>query len=236
MPSHAYMSPEEATKKARPAVQTALALDPSLAEAHTGLASIYSNYDWNWVEAERENKRALELSPGNFAAHFRYAQYLWAVGRLDESIGELSKSLELEPLVLNTSANLALVYISAGQKEKGLELAKKTSDLEPNFVTGRLALGIAYNSHGLYDDAIRLSESSLQIEPNNQHMLLIGGYAYAMSGRRREAEDFIKRFREIAKSQYASTYYIATIHAALSAKKTKPLRHWKPRWRNAIGG
>ncbi len=218
MPSHTYMSPREATQKARSAVMAALALDPSLAEPHLVLGSILSGYDWEWTEAEREFKRALELSPENFAAHARYAQHLWAVGRYDYAIRACSKAIELEPLVLNSSANLSIVYTSSGQRDKGLELARKTYDLDPQFVTGRLALGIALNSNGLYDDAIRLSESLLATDPTNQAMLMIGGYAYAMSGAKNEAEDFIKRFKEIGKKQYASAYYVATIHAALGEK------------------
>ena len=218
MPSHGYLPPGEATPEARAAAEKALAIDTSLAEAHTQFAAVLSNYDWNWVQAESEYKRALELGPENSTTHLRYGQHLWAVGRLDESIAELSKAIELEPLSLTSSANLILVYLRAGQKQKALELAKKTYDLEPNFVTGRLALGSAYNSNAMYDDSIRLSENLLQTEPTNQWMLWIGGYAYAKSGRRSEAEEIIKKFREIAKTQYVISYYTASIYAALGEK------------------
>jgi TolB-like protein/Tfp pilus assembly protein PilF len=218
MPSHGYLSPRDATSEARVAAQKALAIDSSLAEAHAQLASILSNYDWNWAEAEREYRRALELGPDNSTSHLRYGQYLWAVGRLDESIVELSKSLELEPLSLTSAANLTLVYLRAGQKQKALELAKRTHDLDPNFVTGRLALGAAYISNGMYDEAIRLSERLLQAEPTNQWMLWIGGYAYAKSGRRPEADEIVDRLKEIAKTQYGVSYYSASIYAALGEK------------------
>ena len=218
MPSHAYLSPGEATSEARGAAQKALVIDPSLAEAHTQFASVLSNYDWNWVEAESEYKQALELGLDNSTTHLRYGQHLWAVGRLDESIAQLSRAVELEPLSLTSGANLILVYLGAGQKQKALDLAKKTYDLEPNFVTGRLALGTAYNSNAMYDDAIRLSENLLQTEPTNQWMLWIGGYAYAKSGRRSEAEEIIKKFREIAKTQYVISYYTASIYVALGEK------------------
>ncbi|MGH9948236.1 MAG: TPR end-of-group domain-containing protein [Pyrinomonadaceae bacterium] len=215
MPSHGYLSPAEVTPPARAAAERALAIDPSLTEAHTALASILSNVDWNWTEAEREYKRSLELGPDNSAAHLRYGQHLWAIGRVDESIAELSRAVELEPMSLTSSANLALVYLRAGKKTEALEVAKRIFDLEPGFVTGHLALGAAYNSSGMYDDAIRLSEDSLQTNPNSQWELWIGGYAYARSGRRPEAEEIIARFREIAKTQYCPSYYLASIYAAL---------------------
>lgn len=193
MPAYAYLSPREALPPEKAAVQKALTIDPSLAEAHTALASILSYYDWNWVEAECEFKWAIELDPNSSASHYRYGQHLVAIGRMDESIAELKHALELEPLSNNSGANLAIVYSYARKNEQALEQAKKTYDLEPNFVNGRLVLGVVYNGNRLYDDAIRLSENSLHTEPTNQFMLWIGGYAYAKSGRRREAEEFINR-------------------------------------------
>ena len=70
----------------------------------------------------------------------------------------------------------------------------------------------------LYDDAIRLSENSLQTDPSNQHMLWIGGYAYAKSGRRREAEEVIRKFGDIEKTQYVVHTFVASIYGALGDK------------------
>ncbi len=218
MPSHGYLSPGEATAPARAAVNKALTIDPSLAEARTQIGSIYSNHDWLWEKAENEYKGALEIDPNNATAHLRYGQHLWAVGRLDESIAELSRAVELEPLSLTASANLILVLLRAQQNQKALELARKTHGLEPTFITGRLALGSAYIGNAMYDDAIRLIENVAQPEAANQWMLWIGGYAHAKSGRRQEAEGFINKFRGIEKNQYVPSYYIATIYAALGDK------------------
>lgn len=76
-----------------------------------------------------------------------------------------------------------------------------------------------YNRNGMYDDAIRLSEDSLQTDPTNQHMLWIRGYAYARSGRRREAEDSIAKLRAIAKTQYVIRSFITSIYGALDQKE-----------------
>ncbi|MEO5894329.1 MAG: hypothetical protein ABIS06_01360 [Vicinamibacterales bacterium] len=70
----------------------------------------------------------------------------------------------------------------------------------------------------MYAEAIALSEQSLQNDPTSQVQLGIIGYAYAKSGRRREAEGIIDRFREIAKTRYASPYWMAVIYAGLGEK------------------
>lgn len=205
--------------QAKAAAKKALELDPTLSEAYTAFGNTLISFDWNWPEGERAFKRAIELDPNSAAAHFRYAtEYLSSVGRSDEAIAELSRALELEPLDLNVLVNLGKAYLYAGQREKALEQVRKVHDLEPNFVLGQFILGIVYNGNGLYDDAVRLSENALQTEPANQHMLWIRGYAYARSGRRREAEESIAKLREIEKTQYVVRSFIASIYGALGEK------------------
>jgi TolB-like protein/Tfp pilus assembly protein PilF len=220
MPSYPYLSSKEAFPLAKAAAQRALEIDPTLSEAHTALANYFAVYEWNWAEAEREFKRAIELDPNSSDAHFRYGQqYLAPLGRYDEAITEFKRALELEPLSLNTSANLAGAYMFAGQNDRALEQARKTYDLEPNFPLARHYLGLAYITNGMYAEAIALSEKVLQTEPTNQQMLRVAGYAYAKSGRRREAEEVIKRFKDIARTQYVMSYFVANIYAALGDKE-----------------
>lgn len=219
MPGYPYMSPKEAFPKAKAAAQKALAIDPSLAEAHTALAYCLTNYDWNWTEAEREFKRALELNPNLSYSHFRYGwNYLSAVGRSDEAISEMKRALELEPLAIITNLNLAHVYTNARENGLALEQAKKTYNLEPSHPAVRWALGTAYIVNGMYTEAITLSEDSLQKDPTNQLSLWVAGNAYAKSDQRREAENIIMKFKDIAKTQYIASYFVATIYATLGDK------------------
>jgi len=96
-----YLSPKEAIPQAKAAAVRALEIDPTLAEAHTALANSLADFDWNWVEAEREFKRALELNPNDSGTHWRYGMYyLMPLGRSDEAIAEVKRALELEPLDL----------------------------------------------------------------------------------------------------------------------------------------
>ena len=70
----------------------------------------------------------------------------------------------------------------------------------------------------MYAEAIALSEQTLQTNPASQLMLTIAGYLFAKTGRTQETEEIIRRFNEIAKTQYVVRYHIATIHAALGDK------------------
>ncbi len=81
----------------RSALMKALELDDSLAKAHWALAEGYFYEDWNWAAAEKEYKRALELEPNSAEAHYRYANYLDAMGRLEEGLKEHELQLRLDP-------------------------------------------------------------------------------------------------------------------------------------------
>jgi TolB-like protein/Tfp pilus assembly protein PilF len=218
MPAYPYLSPNEAYPRAKAAAKRALEIDPTLADAHSALANALLVYDWNWVEAESEFRRALELDPTNALTHFRYGLSLTGVGMFEEGITEVKRALELEPLELSMNANLAWAYFTAGQFDNALDQAKKTYDLDQNFVVGRWNLSQAYIGKGMYAEAIALNEQSLQANPTSQFALRDAGYAYARSGRRKEANELIDRLKEIAKTQYVMSCRIASIHGALGEK------------------
>ncbi|MDQ3817529.1 MAG: winged helix-turn-helix domain-containing protein, partial [Acidobacteriota bacterium] len=95
-----YLNPVEAMQKAQEASIKALRIDDSLAEAHTFLATTRMNYDWDWEEAERHFKRAIELNHGYAPARHWYGWYLTIMGRHDEAIAQLQWAKQLDPFSL----------------------------------------------------------------------------------------------------------------------------------------
>lgn len=219
MPAYPYISPKEAFPEAKAAAERALEIDPTLSEAHTFLAYSLVIYDWNWQDAERSFKRAIELDPNNSDAHFRYGQiYLGPMGRFDEGIAEIKRGLDGEPLDINMGATLAWAYLAIGQNDKALEQARKAYDLEPKHPIGRWIMCQTYVANGMYEQAIAIAEQWLQTDSANQFALREAGVAYAKAGRRDKAEEMIRRFRDIAKTQYVPTCRLAAIYVALGEK------------------
>src|SRR5712671_2712649 len=217
MPSYPYMSPNEANPLAKAAVAKALEIDPDLPEAHTVAGMIAATYDWDWVKAEREFKRSLELDPNLAITHYRYAwTYLSPMGRHDEAIAEMKRAMELEPLSLTQGANFAAVYLYARQFDKALDQAKKTYDLDPNLVTGQNWMCHSYNVNGLYVESLAISEKRAQ---SNHSLFAALGYAYAKSGQREKAEAVLRQWQEIEKTKYVANYWVAIVHAALGEKE-----------------
>ena len=217
MPSYPYMSPKDAMPQAKAAIAKALALDPELPEAHTVSAVIASVYDWDWATAEREFKRSLELDPNLALTHYRYAWvYLSPMGRHDEAIAEMKRAMELEPLSLVQGANFAAVYIYARQFDNALDQAKKTYDLDPSMVTGQSWMCRSYDVKGMYAESLAISEKTVQTNfPFFQDI----SYAYVKSGRPREAEAVINKWKEVEKTKYIMNYWVASSYAALGEKE-----------------
>jgi serine/threonine-protein kinase len=212
-------APKDAIPFAKAAAARALELDPSLAEAHAAMADSLAIGDWNWTESEREFKRSIELDPNVSYTHLAYAgSYLTAAGRADEVVSESERALELEPvsLINNTVMASSLVY---GRKfERALTQARKSFDLDQNFPLSRLWLGLALIANGKYDEAIALGNEGPQQSPTKWTILCSTALAHARAGHPAEARKIIGELKEIEKTQYVRTYYVAMIYAALGDK------------------
>ncbi len=80
---------------AEDAARRALELDPRNASARVALGSVHA-HRWEWADGERELLQALAIDPDNHEAHTQYAELLWGMGRLDESLRESGRALALD--------------------------------------------------------------------------------------------------------------------------------------------
>lgn len=219
MSPYGYAAPNEIFPKAKEAAQQAIQLDPDLAEGHAAYAKILADYYWNWAEAEREFKRSIELNPNVPSTHYQYgAALLTPIGRFDEAIRELKRALELDPLSVPASANFANCLTYARKNDLAVQQGIDAVRLEPNHPTSRIALGFAYAASGMYNEAISICDATLKADPVNQDCLQVVGLTYAKAGRRTESEQVLRKFEELGRTGYSSSYRSAAIYASLGYK------------------
>jgi adenylate cyclase len=153
-----FLAPEAAYPKALRAVNESLALDSSLPEANTVLALIKIEYYYDWAAAESAFQRAIELDPGAAMPHWQYgAAYLSAIGKHDESIAELIRALELDPLSIMINADFGYSYNNKREYGKAVEQWQKTLELDPNIFMALMGLGLAYRAMGEYEKIDRVA-------------------------------------------------------------------------------
>jgi TolB-like protein/DNA-binding winged helix-turn-helix (wHTH) protein/Tfp pilus assembly protein PilF len=150
------MLPAEAYPKAREAAVWAIKLDPANADAYVSLGSIKFRYDWEWEEAERDFRRALEINPSLGMAHHDYAWFLVAMGRLGEGIDQIKLAQRLDPLSPLANSDVGWVFLMARRYDEAIEQINRTLELEPTFGSALACLERAYTLKGYSRTALEI--------------------------------------------------------------------------------
>jgi TolB-like protein/Flp pilus assembly protein TadD len=209
------MPPRDTYPKAKAAALKALEIDDTLAEAHTSLGFFYLMYDWNFAEAERAFKRAIKLNPGYANAHDGYGFLLKATARNEEAIRASRQAQKLDPLSLFTNVSLGWAYYFARDYERAIEQGRKALAMEPRFDFAYWIVGVSLAQQGRMDESIAaLNQAAILTGGGLTHESHLG-YAYALAGKREEAEQMLSDLEETAKEKYVSAYYFAIIYLGL---------------------
>jgi tetratricopeptide (TPR) repeat protein len=113
--------PKETLPEAKAAATKASEHDPYLAEAHFSLAQTMQLYDWNWSEAEKEYRLALELNPNYADAHLEYGRFLQALGRNDEATAQMNYAIEVDPFSFKIMDVVGYVTYASGQYDLSIQ-------------------------------------------------------------------------------------------------------------------
>jgi serine/threonine protein kinase/tetratricopeptide (TPR) repeat protein len=211
-------APNEVVPKAMEAAQKALEIDSTLVEARPSLALIKAQYDLDWSGAEKDFQQTIALNPSYAESHQWYGNTLARMGRLDEAMAEHRRALELDPLSVVTNGDLGTDFYEKRQYGQAIEQMQKTIELDPNSVSVHYVLGMVYVQKSMYKEGIAEIEKGLAISPDTPGPLSRLGYAYAVSGRRGEAQKVIDQLNQLSKQRYVSPGLIAFVYASLGDK------------------
>ena len=128
--------------KARTAALKALQLDDGLAEAHTSLALIAENYDWDWQTSEKEYRRAIQLDSNYATAHQWYAEFLAYQGRFDEALVESERARQLDPLSLIIATDNGTILYFSRNYDRAIERFRAVLDMDPSFEPANRIIGV----------------------------------------------------------------------------------------------
>ncbi|HEY6283484.1 MAG TPA: adenylate/guanylate cyclase domain-containing protein, partial [Nitrososphaerales archaeon] len=171
---HGYMKRSEGHPKAMESLTAAIGFNESLGEAHAALGSLLQG-EWKWTEAEREFKRALQLSPSYATGHHWYSQSLASQGKIEEAIAEIEKAHQLDPNSLQILSTLGIWTFYAGDVDKAIEIQERVLAIDPDFLPGLANIFYPFVSKNMLTEAKGIIESYLRLvgmPPN-----LLGPYA-----------------------------------------------------------
>ena len=205
----------EAAPRAKAAAIRALELDPTLAEAETSLATAKFNYDWDWAGAAQGFQRAIRLDPRYATAYQRYSLYSIAMGRFDESLDQIRKARDLDPLSTNINWSLGWRLYLARQYDASIAQLRDALEMDPSYEWAHLILGQAYEQKGEFNPALAELRKAAELSHNSPLMLSALAHGEALSGNPDEAQKLLAQLVARSKNQYVSPFYIAIVYVAL---------------------
>jgi TolB-like protein/DNA-binding winged helix-turn-helix (wHTH) protein/Tfp pilus assembly protein PilF len=184
---------DTAMPKAKEMALTALRLDDSLADAHTSLAFVEMHFEWKFLEAEQEFKRAIDLDPNYSIAHHWYAYDLAAMGRMDEAVAEVKRARQTDPLSAIINTDVAEILYFARRYDEALLQARATVEIDPNFAHAHRVMERIYGEKHMFPEAIAEGQRSVALSSEDTWMLLDLAGTYALAGKKAQMNDCLRR-------------------------------------------
>jgi len=216
--AYGYIAPIDGTRKTEKAAREAVALDENLAEAHAalGVANI-AFAPSNFQLGDRELRRGIELSPSLALAHSYLGFSLVRQGRLDESLEEMLKARELDPLSPIIARQAAMPYYLKRDYLRALELLRQAKELGPAFTT-TWEIGV-YIQNKLFNETLAELQKAKRERKDDPILIYDTGMIYAVQGKRAEALQVIKDLEGISGASLSQAHLISKIYATLNEKE-----------------
>jgi tetratricopeptide (TPR) repeat protein len=216
--AYGYIAPIAGARKTKEAARKAITLDEKLAEAHAALALANIAFaPTNFQLGDQELRRAIELSPSLALAHSYLGFSLVRQGRLDESLQEMLKARELDPLSPIIARQAAMPYHLERDYPKALELLRQANELGPSFTT-TWEIGV-YIQNKLFNETLAELEKAKGARKGDPILLFDTGMIYAAQGKRAEALQIIKNLDAVSGASLDQAHLIAKIYATLGDKE-----------------
>lgn len=206
--------PKEAHALSMENARRALEIDKGIALAHGALACSYFLHNRNWLDSEREFKRALELDPTSAITRVNYALHLVLKGRFDDALEQPKIAQRYDPfsVVVNTWA--AVVSYYAGKIEEATEQLLNTKAMDPAHWQPHYHLSNLYLDRSRLDEALAEAEKAMELSGGASIALMIVACVRFVSGRTEKAEEILEKLLERAKNVYVPPVFFAWIYMA----------------------
>ena len=213
---YSHRPPDEVMPKAKAAAEQALAIDESLAEAHTALACVRALFEWDWAAADALFRRAIAHNPQYATAHQWYAMNcLVPQGRFDDARAELDRALALDPLSLAVHTSVGLRFFYARELASAAAALQATLKLNDLFGAAHYFLGHVQIAMGRYDEAIPPLERAVLLQEESAETMAALATANALAYRRAHAEALLADLERRARESYVSPALLAQIYLGL---------------------
>ncbi len=218
LPWYSFFSFKQAIEKAREAAVKSIAIDNSNAEAHA-TSGFIKMYDYDWLGAESELKKAIELNPNYTTAHHWLAFYYLYQADFDSAIAEILKARELDPLSLIINTDIAQISNYAREYDLAIEGAQKAIELDPNWGNAYAFLGYAYYGKGMIEEALSTYKKSTDLDKRTwAYAGITAGLIFDQMGQSERAQQVRDEFMRGANRPDTPPFLWAVFHFSIGEK------------------
>lgn len=210
---YSVQKPRRAFALASAAVERALAIDPDLPEAHTSLAFIRVSNDWNWAEAEREFRRALDLDGTQTLARLYLSWLMVLQGDHAGAVIEARRAQEMEPLSPLVNAGLAHTLFFARRYDQAVTECERSLEVDPNFIFAIHMLGMCRALQSRLTEAIEIGERTVLMSDRAPFYLGVLGHYHARNGAIDNAQEILEELDRLAATRYVPPHCQVYIYA-----------------------
>jgi serine/threonine-protein kinase len=208
-------SPAETWRKAQAAARRALALDSTSAEAYTSLGWGNNIYAWDFAASEASFRRAIAADPNYPTGHHWYGDFLAGRGRLAESLAQMIRAHELDPLSQQIGVEVGWVYYLMHRNDEAEANIRQVLQLDPNYAQAHLRLGLVQIQQRRYPEAIASLRHAIDLGVFYPYASAGLAYAYAASGDRAAAMGVIDDLKRRSARELVPPVHIAIAYGAL---------------------
>ena len=218
--------PEACMPKGMEAARRAVALGPSLAEAHTAFAISSLMGTWDRPVAEREFLRALELNPRYVQARDWYALFYlqFSEGRLAEGVAQARLALESDPLSSYTHTIFSLTSGNAGNHAEAIQASRRAVELDCESYLARGTLFLVLHLGGLFEESVAVAEAALAMSGRHSWSMAVLAVALADWGRPADADAIYAEMAARGRRQYVPPALLA-VAASAAEREKEAIRH-----------
>ena len=214
LPEYVGLSTSETAPQAKAYAERAIALDSEIAEPHATLG-IVNHKLWQWAEAEREFKKAIELNPNYATAYHWYSILLKDIGRNDEAAVMIRRAYELDPLSGAIGCNVSMIYQVQNNHQASVENSLRLIELDPSFGRAYEYLGLSYFKLGRTGEAVSALEKAVELTKRQNVVLSELGFVYGATGNRNKAIAVLNELEEKYTRKEAAGHEVAAVYAGL---------------------
>lgn len=214
-----HLPPEQTLPQLKEATFRTIAIDDKIAESHVSFARMKFWYEWDFIGAELEFRKAIELNPNNAEAHEQFGMMLGILRRNIDAAKHAAKAIELDPFSLMINWGAGWISWLIDDLEKMDHFARKLIEMEPSFFGGHIILGTLCWISGKYEEALSELKLSCELE-NGPFTLSWLGCIYGTTGEEQKAREILAKLLNISYSQSVPNYYLAIVYAGLN--QTEP--------------